>query len=604
VLTSGTGFFDQPWPSERRTVDGKPDLCEFPGVEEFPILQSYMDEAETLDGFGNNSPIFMRTDAPLDTSLLPEPEESMDPSASLFLINIDPSSPDRGMLTAVQWDFQQSDTRWQPENLLAVQPVWGMPLRPRTRYALVLTTDIVAKAPLFESIWHRSSPDYAEWKDLADTLQLRHIDQDRVAMATQFSTQDSTGEMARLVYRVQEGMETDSWDQEMEFLWSNQWYSAWRGQVRVPIFQHGQAPYLTEGGGFEFDESGWPVLAAWEWVDLVISVPDAEEPEDGWPVVLYVHGTGGNALGFASGNTGLAVASLIAGAGAVGVGISLPFHGDRDLGVDPALVSFNYFNASAGRSNFRHAALEQIWLIENLANSPFHFWGDDSDEEESIDLHTNSNAVAYMGHSHGGELGVIAAPFLGRRVDAMVISGAGGGLSISAVHRSAEDYPIQDLLRETFDFDEDEELDELHPLIGMIQFVAEATDPLNYGPYWHRWRPNWESTPVNLLMFEGLDDVYTPPAAIEALAGASYTPIISPVEQQSLVQELQQIDGIVSPVSGNIVGWDGESYTGGLAQYSDQGHFAIFNDTNAARRYRDFLATSLYDQPIIGNGED
>jgi hypothetical protein len=193
---------------------------------------------------------------------------------------------------------------------------------------------------------------------------------------------------------------------------------------------------------------------------------------------------------------------------------------------------------------------------------------------------------------------------MGSRVKAMVISGAGGGLSISAVHRSADDYPIQDLLRETFDFNEDEELDELHPLIGLIQFVGEATDPLNYAPYWHHWKPNWATRPVNLLMFEGLQDVYTPPAAIEALAGASHTPIVSPVEQRSLVQDLQQIDGVETPMSSNLIGWDGESYTGGLAQYSDQGHFAIFNDTNAARRYRDFLSTSLYDQPVITDGDE
>jgi hypothetical protein len=160
------------------------------------------------------------------------------------------------------------------------------------------------------------------------------------------------------------------------------------------------------------------------------------------------------------------------------------------------------------------------------------------------------------------------------------------------------------MLRDTFDFDDDEELDEHHPLIGMIQFVGEATDPINYAPYWHHWQPNWGSSPTHLLLYEGLNDVYTPPLAIEALAGASHTPILSPVEQRSIVQDLLQIDGVESPVSQNIEAWDQSQVTGGLAQYSDQGHFAVFDDIDAARRYRDFLSSALYDQPIITSGEN
>ena len=603
ILLSGDGFFDTPWPSDSRTTEGGPDLSNFPGVTDYPILEGYIAEAQNLDGFGTNSPLFMRFQNPMDTTLLPTPDQSAHPDSPLFLLNIDPISDARGTLTPIEWHFQTEATRWQPENLLAVQPVWGMPLRPRTRYALVVTTDIAKKESPFADLWHRSQPEYAAWQDLADTLRLAHIDQDRVAYASQFTTQDTSGEMARLVYRVQEGMRSDPLDQELEFIRSNAWYSAWRGHTRVPIFQHGEPPFLTEGGGFVFDEQAWPVLAGWESVEMVVTIPaGSEAPEDGWPVVLYVHGTGGNAEGFANENIGTEVASMLATAGAVGVGIALPFHGDRYMGVDPALVSFNYFNATAGRSNFRQATLEQIWLIESLTDQAHHWWGES--EDLTIDVHTNPDSVAYMGHSHGGELGSIAAPFIGHKVQGVVLSGAGGGISISAVHRTADDYPIQDLLRETFQFEDHEELNEFHPLLGMIQLVGEATDPINYSPYWNAVSPNWNSEPVDILLFEGLFDVYTPPKATEAMAGAARIPILAPVAQQSLVQELLQIDGVEAPTTANVEGWNGTMVTGGLVQYSDNGHFTVFNDFQAARQYRDFLSSALYDEPTITTGED
>ena len=116
---------------------------------------------------------------------------------------------------------------------------------------------------------------------------------------------------------------------------------------------------------------------------------------------------------------------MLASAGAVGLGIALPFHGDRYMGIDPALVSFNYFNATAGRSNFRQATLEQIWLIETLTDQGHHLWG--AEEDQAIDIQTDPYSVAYMGHSHGGELS-IAAPFIGHKVQGVVLSGAGGGI--------------------------------------------------------------------------------------------------------------------------------------------------------------------------------
>jgi hypothetical protein len=120
---------------------------------------------------------------------------------------------------------------------------------------------------------------------------------------------------------------------------------------------------------------------------------------------------------------------------------------------------------------------------------------------------------------------------------------------------------------------------------------------MNYGPYWHRWEPDWPATPQNVLQFEGLTDIYTPPRAIEVLAGAAGQPIFAPVLQQDLVQTLQNLDGVGTPAAQNLRAWDGSPLTGGLAQYPEDGHFAVFDNPDAAALYQGFLSTALGDGP-------
>ncbi|MFT5587820.1 MAG: hypothetical protein ACI9VR_005433, partial [Cognaticolwellia sp.] len=167
------GFFDAPWPSETRVTDrGSPDLTGFPGAEDIPLIQAYATVIEQeLDGTSTNGPVYFRFDGPLDTAALPTPEESLNvSSASLFLINVDPDSPEFGQPVPVQVDFQESATTYQPENLLAFGPISGAPLRPATRYAAVVTTDIARADPQIQQQLLSTDPDYARWSDLDAAL--------------------------------------------------------------------------------------------------------------------------------------------------------------------------------------------------------------------------------------------------------------------------------------------------------------------------------------------------------------------------------------------------------------------------------------------------
>lgn len=317
-------------------------------------------------------------------------------------------------------------------------------------------------------------------------------------------------------------------------------------------------------------------------------------PAAGWPVVVYGHGTGGDRWTFANSRSPMEVASVLAERGIAGLGISLPFHGDRYQGGNVELLSFNYLNPESGRATFRQAALEQIWLTRLLSHQATQLRG-----PGGFTATLDPDRVAYLGHSHGAEIGIIAAPFFGPGVKAVALSGGGGGLSVSIVERDAGDFDIQGLLSSALAFAPDEELDLMHPVVGMVQFVAEATDPLNYADAWFHAAQPYATTPAHVLVIHGLQDVHTPPSTVGALAAAAHLPILAPIGQTWDAQEFVDPRGEVLPLGSNIVAFDCSRVTGGVLQYPDQDHFAIFQDPAAAKAYGDFLLSALSGQPRI-----
>src|SRR5262249_18701065 len=85
------------------------------------------------------------TDA-IDRGSLPKtPRDGLDPGASVQLLDIDPTSPDHGQrqLASLQWRAPAGV--YILSNTLAFMPVVGFPLRPHTRYALVVTDALKAQ---------------------------------------------------------------------------------------------------------------------------------------------------------------------------------------------------------------------------------------------------------------------------------------------------------------------------------------------------------------------------------------------------------------------------------------------------------------------------
>ncbi|MFZ5481412.1 MAG: hypothetical protein ACOZNI_31920 [Myxococcota bacterium] len=587
-VLAGEGFFGRPFPSDDRLVDDHPDLSGFPGEGDYPLVDDYLAVSTELDGFGTSSPLWLSFEGSLDTSLLPSPGESTQLGSPILLVDVDRDSPHRGELVPLAFEYTDDATSWTPAHFLAAAPVWGFPLRPATTYALVLRSPLVAPGA-----WE---PDWSEdrWRAVEEALQPLGIVRDEVSLAVSFTTQDPLRETARIARAIREEIGRVPLSGPVTWRDSGDGYDLYEGWATVPVWQHGERPYATEGGGFRFDEAGAPIVAFWERTRFAVSVPKGDPPEGGWPVVLYSHGTGGDYLTFAGGSA-QDEATVLGREDVAVVGISQPLHGDRatpDTLAD--LHSFNYLNPEAARANFRQGALDQVYLAALLTAETATFTRDDGGGEVRLD----PTRVAYFGHSQGGLVGAIAAPFFSSELVAAGFSGTGGGLSLTIMQRK-DPLDIEATLELLLGFEEDEHLSTFHPAIGLIQTLSEVTDPLNYGPWWFAEQPGWEASPIPVLLTEGVEDEMTPADTSEALAVAARVPIVGEPAREPDAMKLRALEPIALPTEGNARDWDDAPITAGLGQFEDVGHFAIYEDRDAKQLYRDFLVSALDGRPIL-----
>lgn len=585
-MVEGDGFFDRPWPSDTRLLDGHPDLAGFPHEGDYALVDDYLAAADMVDGFGTNSPLYVRFEGAIDPALLPTPEESLDLRRSnVLLLDVTPGSPTRGEAVPLQFEWSPDATAWKPGNLLAAAPVFGFPLAPGTTYALLFRAPLVAPPPLGRPFVGSVSPLFA---DAADTVTGLDLDPERFSLAVVFTTQDPLAETARIARAIHEEIAAPPFEPELDLVASRDEYELYTGHVLLPVWQWGERPYHDAGGGFRFDEAGRPLVQQWERVEFALTVPHGPMPEGGWPVVLYAHGTGGDQFTFCQTGAVEEEGTVMAREGVAMIGVSQPLHGDRstpDTNVD--LDTFNFYNPEAGRTNFRQGALDQVYLANLLTVRQPSFTVD-----RKTNIRLDPRAVAFFGHSQGGLVGALATPFFDGQVRASGMSGAGGGLSMTILLRK-DPVDIALILAALLEFDEDEALSTFHPVVGLVQTLVEATDPLNYAPAWYTLPAHDGAVPTPILLTEGMEDAYTPPVTTEALAAAARAPIAGPAASDPVALDLRGLSTLALPAADNAPTWDGGLVTAGLGQFPGQGHYAIYDDRTARRFYRNFLVAAL-----------
>lgn len=596
------GFFDLPWPSDlRRDAEGFIDVRDYPNPMSVAVLDRYLEAMSTrLRGFGTNGAAYLRFSSTVDEGSLPlDPAGTLTPDASVFLIDVDPDSPEQGTRHPAVVHYRDQATLYWPEHTVAVRPVYGMPLAAGRTYAAVVTRDVrpIAGGSFLRSvdldllIQRGGDATVAAAREVyepaLDVIEESGVPRDRVLSLAVFTTQDPTEELITVrdwmmeSYAVPEGRD-DGW----RWLREESGYSLVHGRYGpVPIFQSGEVPYDVPGSGEIRIDDGVPVVAQDIDVRFALTVPKTPMPEAGYPVVLYAHGTGGDFETFVRNE----VAADLAAEGYATLGIDQVLHGQRNTTDDsPEYLFFNFENPYAARDNVRQAVIDVVQQARFAANLNVPTRTLNVDGAPVV---FDPTRIYVYGHSQGG-LNMPIFLSIDDQTKGGVLSGAGATLAISIIEKKA---PIDILLAvklflrlpggSTEDAAEREHFVYEHPVLTLLQTWVEAGDAANYA---HRMfhEPRAGFAPKSVLQTEGLEDLYTTPHNIEALAGAGRVPQVQPVAQTIEALELRGIAPVAAPVSGNVAGG---MATAGILQFPDGGHFVAFDDPTARAQIRGFF---------------
>jgi hypothetical protein len=621
---SAASWLSFPFPADHRRDDlGHVDLGDFPNPEGRSLIDLYTEHAnEVLDGFGTNSPVYFYFPEGIDSSTLPKDAlSSLNDDSPLHLVDLTPNSPTYGEHVPLRWEYFLVEGHYIAPKTLAVAPAWGFPLRENTTYGLWLTNALtdangqeLGTPPFLTHLLdegghsdgidpERAGEMESQYTALTAYLKDRHIDRDDIVAATVFTTQSITSELKAIYTHIHDilaapEMTQDPWQPgtnatsytthvaSVDSQGTNVTYYSFEGRYLAPNFQSGSPPYASSGGQFTWQEQS-PQIDHYETLRFVLTLPSTP-PKTGscYPLVQYSHGTTGSAKGFVS-----STAHRLAARGMAGISIDQPLHGQRWSGSSDAnnvaLYSFNFLNPGSARSLFRQAAADQFSLTR-LIKSGLSVPAAHSPSGQDICFTTDR--LSYFGHSQGGLTGSLAAAFE-KDIDTWVLSGAGGGLSVTLVERSDEFIDPQALMKQFLGSAEGETFTENHPVVGLLQMIVDITDPINYAPYWHHQQDHRPA--AHVFLTSGENDAATPHATASALAISSRTPIVTPIIVDVPNFALAGLSTMDAPLSLNTP----QATTAGFMQWTGSAadHFVIFNLPEAIHASMHFLESAHFE---------
>lgn len=350
---------DVPFPSDLyRDAGGAVRIGALPTTgSETPLLAAMRDEVQRRDGFCATCNAYFAIDGAIDPLSLPSGEAAQ-ASDGVLLVDVDPTSPERGRLIPLRLE-------WNPDRqLLALHPAPGIALHRSRRYAAVLTTAVRAAdgTPLGASDTFRqvrgrevaAVPAVERARGVAapalDELERVGIGRNRIVALAPYTTEDVTADVLSVRAAVQGGapltVSVERWRRGAEIDELLGIPNENRPGIDVPPAEgtagtssiaHDQlsdvitgtifAPRLLTGSGTDIgtalrDDEGHVVAGARQAVPFVLTLPKA--PAGSLvPIVVAHHGfSASRVTGFASANTA-------ARAGLAVLAIDAFQHGDR-----------------------------------------------------------------------------------------------------------------------------------------------------------------------------------------------------------------------------------------------------------------------------------
>lgn len=635
----GDAFFDAPFPSDlRRTPTGAPDLSGLRGREGNPTVDGLAALVDDLRGFSQLQVAWLR----FDGGSLPELGADTvwtgdDEDAPLLLVDVDPDSPERGRRWPLLAHTPAPDA-YVPPGLLALSPVSGFVLRPDTTYAYAVRRGLgdADGAPLGRSeamaeLLSGVAPAVdggeayaAQVTDALDVLAEQGVGADDLAALTVFTTGDVAADVEALSEAVR-----DRWSPSIEDLavapdrgLSHETYCELHGTLTVPQFQQGEAPFDTEGL-FELDGDGVPVEQRSETIPVVVTVPRAPMPPEGYPLGMYFHGSGGVADQLVTRGPqpgpgeppalGFGPAHVLATHGFAAAGSAHPISPDRVPGAF-AFAYLNFANLPAFRDTFRQGIVEQRLYLDallDLSLDPELLEGCDgvSLPDGASAITFDGEAVVAMGQSMGGMYTNLIGS-VEPRIGAVVPTGAGGHWTrMVLVTELLGEGTAASLLKLAVGTNQD--LTYLHPAVHAAQMGWEMVEPLVYlrrlaqQPLpGHPVRPIYQPA--------GRGDSYFPTGIYDAFALAYGNQRAGDAVWESMDTLLSLDDR--SPAEGyevvdNRVSEDGTPYTGVVVQYAGDGFsdpHVIFTQLDEVKhQYGCFFETWLRDgSAVVPDGDE
>jgi dienelactone hydrolase len=327
-----------------------------------------------------------------------------------------------------------------------------------------------------------------------------------------------------------------------------------------------------EDGALNIETDGSIKATGNEALCVALSLPKAEMPAGGWPVVIYAHGTGGNYMSGVAGG----VAKDLAEQGTAMLSFDGVMHGPRQglprgAWRDPGRLFFNAANPRAARDNVLQGAADAHNLVYLLET-----W------EPEAGVRFNPTQIMYYGHSQGT---VGAMPFVPHEpsLRAAVFTGAGAEIGLTLVHKKKPN-DVGSLTRALFG---DQSVSRLHPMIGLMSALFAPSDATPYarglsGP----------GVTADLLHVVGFADGFTPNVTQDALIRAGGYPLVGDV-----LQSVKEVDEIANGAQGNF-----SSATVGALQFAPSvvdgapaydGHFVGTRNDQARLAILKFFETAI-----------
>jgi hypothetical protein len=625
----GDDFYRLPFPNDARVVAGRLDLTGHPspgplvaalGDVVGDVLQQVSDD---FDGFGTNQAVLARFSGELDFDTLEFGLPAQ--GGTVALVGLTPGSPDYGRSLPAAVRADGSRGAYICQDWIGVYPT--RPLRPHEVYAVVYGSALsgkdgtaIAQDADFAAMLGATAPAdsdlVAAWNSYAPLrawLTASGQANTTFAGAAVFTTQDPTDPALAVRQAVEigpipaaqglilcgddPGPYADADDPTRGCHGTDAGFDEVQGTLDLPQYQAGTPPFKDRDDGGGIDTSGGaPSIVRTEAVQFVLTVPTTEMPANGWPLVIYAHGTGGNDRSAIDEGLADQLSAVTLDDSTVVHFATLTIdaldHGPRrhlenakqswlDVdpdAYDPDVLFYNPLNPRAARDNALQSVAD-AWAVAKFA-AVADWDGAHSPTGDAVRF--DPNRTYYLGHSQGATTGVIAIAY-GEEFSAGVLSAAGGLLIESLLHKT-NPHDLPAMIRVGL---ADPDIDRYHPLLNIAQMAGERSDGINHAI--HVLRDPLGGVPLSVLQITGHGDTYTPdqtqfPLAIEL--GVDQCPIdgADAIEGPTVASP---------PVSGNVDG-----ATGIVALYDARGrdaHFVLFDRDDAMKQMTQFLGTAARD---------